>query len=134
MQRQLPALVELQRNGQLHVDSIDVFCEKGVFDVDQSRSILEAGRRAGLRLNFHADELTPLGGAEVYIYIYYIYSKHVYAVAYSLCLSLSLLNGFSCKNIYFFKHACFSMYVFFYVCEKLYIWLAFEAVLVQSAV
>ena len=44
---------------------IDVFCEKGVFDVEQSRKILEAGRKAGLRLNFHADELTPIGGAEV---------------------------------------------------------------------
>jgi len=33
---------------------IDVFCEKGVYDVDQSRRILEAGRLAGLRLNFHA--------------------------------------------------------------------------------
>lgn len=44
---------------------MDVFCEKGVFDVDQSRRMLEAGRAAGLRLNFHADELNPLGGAEV---------------------------------------------------------------------
>lgn len=33
---------------------IDVFCEKGVYDIDQSRRILEAGRLAGLRLNFHA--------------------------------------------------------------------------------
>lgn len=44
---------------------IDVFCEKGVFNICQSRRILEAGRRAGLRLNFHADELSALGGAEV---------------------------------------------------------------------
>ena len=67
MNEQLPALVKLQEAGQLHVDSIDVFCEKGVFDVEQSRAILEAGRRAGLRLNFHAEELSFLGGVEVSI-------------------------------------------------------------------
>lgn len=65
LKEQLPELQRLQAAGELNVDSIDVFCEKGVFDVDQSHRILEAGRRAGLRLNFHADELTPLGGAEM---------------------------------------------------------------------
>jgi imidazolonepropionase len=40
----------------------DVFCEEGVFTVDESREILEAGRRAGLGLRVHADELAPSGG------------------------------------------------------------------------
>lgn len=62
---QLPAVMAAKAAGQLEVDSIDVFCESGVFDVAQSRVILEAGRRHGLRLNFHADELHPLGGAEM---------------------------------------------------------------------
>lgn len=65
LNEQIPALIKLQKDGLLHVDSIDVFCEKGVFDVDQSRAILQAGRRAGLRLNFHAEELSFLGGAEM---------------------------------------------------------------------
>lgn len=43
----------------------DVFCEKGVFSLDQSRRILEAGKRHGLLPKMHADELTPLGGAEL---------------------------------------------------------------------
>jgi imidazolonepropionase len=43
----------------------DVFCEEGVFDVDQSRRILAAGAKAGLVPKIHADELTPLGGAEL---------------------------------------------------------------------
>ncbi len=43
----------------------DVFCEKGVFSLDQSRRILEAGKRHGLVPKIHADELTPLGGAEL---------------------------------------------------------------------
>jgi imidazolonepropionase len=40
----------------------DVFCEEGVFTVDESRVILEAGRRAGLGLRVHADELARSGG------------------------------------------------------------------------
>jgi imidazolonepropionase len=43
----------------------DVFCEKGVFSPEQSRRILEAGKRFGLIPKVHADELTPMGGAEM---------------------------------------------------------------------
>jgi len=43
----------------------DVFCEKGVFSLEQSRRILEAGKRHGMIPKLHADELTPLGGAEL---------------------------------------------------------------------
>ena len=62
---QLPAVVKMVEEGQLEVDNIDVFCEKGVFELEQSRRILEAGKKAGLRINFHGDELHPLGGAEM---------------------------------------------------------------------
>lgn len=41
----------------------DVFCEEGVFTVPESRRILEAGKRAGLGLRVHADELARSGGA-----------------------------------------------------------------------
>ncbi|HEV8643143.1 MAG TPA: imidazolonepropionase [Methylomirabilota bacterium] len=44
---------------------IDVFCEEGVFSVDQARRILESGARWGLRAKFHADEFVTLGGAEL---------------------------------------------------------------------
>lgn len=43
----------------------DVFCEKGVFEIDDSRRILESGKRAGLLPKIHADELYQLGGAEL---------------------------------------------------------------------
>ena len=43
----------------------DVFCEKGVFSLEQSRRILETGKRYGMLPKLHADELTPLGGAEL---------------------------------------------------------------------
>ena len=43
----------------------DVFCEKGVYTVDESRTLLTAARRAGLGIKMHADELQPSGGAEL---------------------------------------------------------------------
>jgi imidazolonepropionase len=43
----------------------DVFCERGVFTVEQSRRILAAARGHGLKLRVHADELSPSGGAEL---------------------------------------------------------------------
>jgi len=41
----------------------DVFCEKDVFTVDQSRRILEAGKKYGLAPKIHADEIVDTGGA-----------------------------------------------------------------------
>ena len=43
----------------------DVFCEPGVFTLDETRTVLLAARAAGLRLKLHADELRPSGGAEL---------------------------------------------------------------------
>ena len=51
--------------GELHVDSVDVFCEGGVYDVAQTRRILQAGAEIGLAGNFHGEELSRLGSAEV---------------------------------------------------------------------
>lgn len=44
------------------VDAIDVFCEYGAFDVDESRAVLLAGREAGLRLRVHGNQLGESGG------------------------------------------------------------------------
>lgn len=41
----------------------DVFCEKGVFGVEDSRRYLLAARALGLKLKLHADEIERLGGA-----------------------------------------------------------------------
>ena len=43
----------------------DVFCEAGYFDVAQSEAILSAGRQWGMLPKIHAEELSPLGGAEL---------------------------------------------------------------------
>jgi imidazolonepropionase len=44
---------------------IDVFCEDGAFDVDQARTILEAGAAVGLRGRLHANQLTYGGGVRL---------------------------------------------------------------------
>lgn len=56
----LPRVVE----GKL-ASYCDVFCEEGVFSVEQSRRVLTAARDMGLELKIHADEIVPLGGAEL---------------------------------------------------------------------
>ena len=55
----------------------DVFCEKGVFSVSQSRKILTEGKRHGLRPKIHADELTGLGGAELAAEVGAISAEHL---------------------------------------------------------
>lgn len=41
---------------------VDVFCESGVFSLEQSRRILEKARDLGFPLKIHADEFQNLGG------------------------------------------------------------------------
>lgn len=43
----------------------DVFCEEGVFSVGQSRTLLRVGLEHGLKPKLHADEIHPIGGAEL---------------------------------------------------------------------
>ncbi|MCA9757011.1 MAG: imidazolonepropionase [Candidatus Eisenbacteria bacterium] len=43
----------------------DVFCEKGVFDLEQTRRVVTKAQSLGLRLKLHADEFEPIGGAEL---------------------------------------------------------------------
>ncbi|CAB1413861.1 unnamed protein product [Pleuronectes platessa] len=65
LQVQLPRLRERMSAGNLRVDNIDVFCEQGVFDLDSTRSILQAGKDLGLNINFHGDELHPMNSAQL---------------------------------------------------------------------
>lgn len=43
----------------------DVFCERGYFDIEQSRKILTAAKRLGLKLRIHADQLSNSGAAKL---------------------------------------------------------------------
>jgi imidazolonepropionase len=44
---------------------IDVFCDRGAFDVDQARAILSAGAAHGLGLRLHANQLGPGGAVQL---------------------------------------------------------------------
>jgi len=46
-------------------DYCDVFAEPGVFTREQSERVLQAALAAGMRLRVHADEIKPMGGAEM---------------------------------------------------------------------
>ncbi|XP_046989348.1 probable imidazolonepropionase [Schistocerca americana] len=65
VEQQIPSIKKLVDAGELAVENIDVFCEKGVFSTDQARAILEKGKEAGMRPNFHGDELNPMGCAQL---------------------------------------------------------------------
>ncbi|WP_130808165.1 imidazolonepropionase [Senegalia massiliensis] len=43
----------------------DVFCEKDVFSVEQSRKLLKNAQKLGLKSKLHADEIVRIGGAEL---------------------------------------------------------------------
>jgi imidazolonepropionase len=61
----------------------DVFCEPGVFTVEEARTILTAARRSGLGLKLHADELRPSGGAELAAEIGATSADHLAAISES---------------------------------------------------
>jgi imidazolonepropionase len=43
----------------------DIFCEEGVFSIEESRYLLMKAKEHDLKLKIHADEMAPLGGASL---------------------------------------------------------------------
>jgi len=43
----------------------DIFCEKDVFSLEQSKRLLLKAKELGFKLKIHADEISPLGGTEL---------------------------------------------------------------------
>src|SRR5256714_511071 len=58
----------------------DVFCEPGVFDIAETRTILTAAQRHGLGLKLHADELEGAGGAELAAALGALSADHLAAI------------------------------------------------------
>ena len=54
---------EMLQSAKAHAKWIDVFCDRGAFDVDQARAILRAGVAAGLQPRIHANQLADIGAA-----------------------------------------------------------------------
>jgi len=59
----------------------DVFCEEGVFGIPQSRRVLQRARELGFKLKIHADEIEPLGGAELAAELGAVSADHLLAVS-----------------------------------------------------
>ncbi|MCR8641034.1 imidazolonepropionase [Paenibacillus sp. N1-5-1-14] len=59
----------------------DVFCEHGVFSVEQSERILSAARDLGFGLKIHADEIEPMGGANLAGKLGCISAEHLLAAS-----------------------------------------------------
>lgn len=73
---QLPAIRE-----QGIAEFCDVFCEQGVFDVVQSRRVLQAARELGFRLKIHSDEFVNLGGTEMAIELGAVSVDHLHVIS-----------------------------------------------------
>ena len=46
-------------------ENCDVFCEDGVFTIEQSRKLLQAAKELGFGIKIHADEIVSFGGSEL---------------------------------------------------------------------
>ena len=55
----------------------DVFCEKGVFSVEQSRKLLATAQNLGLKAKVHADEIVSFGGAELAAEVGAVSAEHL---------------------------------------------------------
>ncbi|WP_124727248.1 imidazolonepropionase [Staphylospora marina] len=70
-------LPEVKRQGL--AEYCDVFCEHGVFSVEESRQILFAAKKLGFGLKLHADEIEPLGGARLAAELGCVSAEHLLA-------------------------------------------------------
>lgn len=59
----------------------DIFTEKNVFELEDSRRLLVAAREAGYKLKMHADEIVSLGGAELAADLHAVSADHLLHVS-----------------------------------------------------
>ena len=59
----------------------DIFTEAHVFDIEQSRDILNRAKELGFKLRMHADEIEPIGGAELAAEVGAISADHLGAAS-----------------------------------------------------
>lgn len=63
----LNEMIELLPEIKEYADFADIFCETGVFSVEESRHYMQKAKEAGFKVKIHADEIDPLGGLELAI-------------------------------------------------------------------
>ncbi len=62
-------------------DSVDVFCETGVFSIKETEQILKAAQKLGFSVKLHADEIDSLGGAGLGVKLNATSVDHLMAVS-----------------------------------------------------
>ncbi|WP_448973013.1 imidazolonepropionase [Mesobacillus sp. LC4] len=60
---------------------VDIFCETGVFTIEQSRKFLQQAKEKGFGLKIHADEIDPLGGTEMAVSLGAASADHLVAAS-----------------------------------------------------
>ncbi len=73
----LPAVKDWHEEKNRPLPFCDVFCEKGAFDLEQSRAILLKARELGFPLKLHVDEFENLGGASLAAELGAVSADHV---------------------------------------------------------
>ena len=58
----------------------DIFCEQGVYSIDESRALIRAGKKAGFKIKIHADEFTSQGGAQLAAEEKAVSAEHLIAI------------------------------------------------------
>ena len=69
-------LLDVIRKEEL-AEFVDIFCETGVFTVEQSRAFLQAAKTKGFDVKIHADEIDPLGGTELAVELGAVSGDHL---------------------------------------------------------
>ena len=59
---------------------VDIFCESGVYGVDEARLVLEAAHKQGFKLKIHADEIVALGGVPLAVELGAHSADHLMAI------------------------------------------------------
>ncbi len=70
----LPQIREEELAGQC-----DIFCERGVFSIDQGRRLLTTAKKLGFMVKIHADEVNDLGGAGLAAELHALSADHLLA-------------------------------------------------------
>lgn len=58
----LEDMIQLLPEVKKYADFADIFCETGVFTIEESKRYMEAAKKEGFKVKIHADEIDPLGG------------------------------------------------------------------------
>ena len=75
----LQEMIDLLPEVKAYADFADIFCETGVFTVEESKTYMEAAKKQGFGVKIHADEIYPLGGLELAIEENAISADHLVA-------------------------------------------------------